>query len=192
MMHFQPKPKELAAREKLVHDLRAFIQQRCNMPAAQLVVFGSSHNGFAFENSDLDLSLTFADRSAGDVDAIAVIEHLADKMRRMPGIRQIQAITSAKVPILKFVHGPTQVEADISLYNVLAQENTAMLRLYAAIDDRVKVLGYLVKLLAKLCDIGDASRGSLSSYAYILMLIHYLQHCEPPVLPVLQVQKARR
>jgi terminal uridylyltransferase len=104
----------------------------------------------------------------------------------MNGIRNIQAITSAKVPIIKFVHYPTQIEADISLYNVLAQENTSMLRFYAAIDERVKVLGYMTKLFAKKCEIGDASRGSLSSYAYILMLIHYLQQCNPPVLPVLQ------
>jgi hypothetical protein len=45
----------------------------------------------------------------------------------------------------------------------------------------------MVKFFAKVCDIGDASRGSLSSYAYILMVIFYLQQCNPPVLPVLQV-----
>ena len=44
-----------------------------------------------------------------------------------------------------------------------------------SIDSRVKILGYVVKEFAKICDIGDASRGSLSSYAYILMLIYYLQ-----------------
>lgn len=38
----------------------------------------------------------------------------------------------------------------------------------------------------QVCDIGDASKGSLSSYAYILMLLHYLQQCNPPVIPVLQ------
>ena len=43
-----------------------------------------------------------------------------------------------------------------------------------------------MKYFAKLCDIGDASRGSLSSYAYILMVLHYLQQCKPPVIPVLQ------
>ena len=32
----------------------------------------------------------------------------------------------------------------------------------------------------------DASLGGLSSYAYILMLLHYLQRTEPPVIPVLQ------
>ena len=32
----------------------------------------------------------------------------------------------------------------------------------------------------------DASTGSLSSYAYILLLLHYLQQVKPPVIPVLQ------
>lgn len=36
----------------------------------------------------------------------------------------------------------------------------------------------------KVCDMCDASTGSLSSYAYILMLIHFLQRLN--VLPVLQ------
>lgn len=41
------------------------------------------------------------------------------------------------------------------------------------------------------CDIGDASRGSLSSYAYILMVLYFLQQREPPVIPVLQEVSAR-
>ncbi|XP_065378574.1 terminal uridylyltransferase 4 isoform X36 [Macaca fascicularis] len=39
---------------------------------------------------------------------------------------------------------------------------------------------------AERCDIGDASRGSLSSYAYILMVLYFLQQRKPPVIPVLQ------
>ena len=32
----------------------------------------------------------------------------------------------------------------------------------------------------------DAAAGSLSSYAYVLMLLHYLQTVTPPILPILQ------
>lgn len=37
----------------------------------------------------------------------------------------------------------------------------------------------------------DASRGSLSSYGWSLMVIHYLQNTSPPVIPVLQEPKTR-
>jgi len=104
----------------------------------------------------------------------------------MVGMRNVVAITSAKVPIVKLIHQQCQIEADLSLYNVLARENTCLLSLYADLDPRVRTLGYMVKLFAKVCDIGDASRGSLSSYAYILMMIFYLQKCNPPLVPVLQ------
>ncbi|MEQ2271199.1 hypothetical protein XENORESO_000851 [Xenotaenia resolanae] len=43
-----------------------------------------------------------------------------------------------------------------------------------------------MKVFAKMCDIGDASRGSLSSYAYTLMVLFFLQQRNPPVIPVLQ------
>ena len=39
----------------------------------------------------------------------------------------------------------------------------------------MRILGYMAKLFAKVCDIGDASKGSLSSYAHVLMMIFYLQ-----------------
>ena len=104
----------------------------------------------------------------------------------MKGVTRVLPITGAKVPIVKLFHKKFNIEADISLYNVLARENSAMLALYAAIDERFKVLGYLVKIFAKCCGVCDASKGSLSSYAYLLMMLYYLQQVKPPVLPVLQ------
>ncbi|KAH9362776.1 hypothetical protein HPB48_022165 [Haemaphysalis longicornis] len=78
------------------------------------------------------------------------------------------------------------LEVDISLYNRLAQQNMRLLKTYSSIDNRVRELGYTIKRFAKTCDICDASRGSLSSYAYILMTLYYLQQRKPPVIPVLQ------
>jgi len=61
-----------------------------------------------------------------------------------------------------------------------------MLSCYATVDERCRILGYVMKAFVKLCHVGDASRGSLSSYAYTLMVIFFLQQRNPPVLPVLQ------
>ncbi|XP_077450740.1 terminal uridylyltransferase 4 isoform X2 [Stigmatopora argus] len=102
------------------------------------------------------------------------------------GLKNILPISTAKVPIVKFEHKQSGLEGDISLYNTLAQHNTRMLATYAALDERVQFLGCMIKVFAKCCDIGDASRGSLSSYAYILMVLYFLQQRQPPVIPVLQ------
>uniref|UniRef100_A0A673HV06 Terminal uridylyltransferase 4-like n=1 Tax=Sinocyclocheilus rhinocerous TaxID=307959 RepID=A0A673HV06_9TELE len=115
-----------------------------------------------------------------------IIEGLAKVLKKHTGLRNILPITTAKVPIVKFEHRQSGLEGDISLYNTLAQHNTRMLATYAAIDPRVQYLGYTMKVFAKRCDIGDASRGSLSSYAYILMVLYFLQQKQPPVIPVLQ------
>jgi len=182
---WEPQEPELRDRDYIMNDLNRYIKKF--WPKAELTLFGSSSNGFAFRHSDLDISLTFRDvQTSANLDCISLIEELSERIKRMVGMRNVVAITSAKVPIVKLFHHQCQIEADISLYNVLARENTRLLSLYADLDPRCRTLGYMVKLFAKICDIGDASRGSLSSYAYILMMIFYLQKTSPPVLPVLQ------
>jgi DNA polymerase sigma len=64
--------------------------------------------------------------------------------------------------------------------------NTALLRAYTSIDERVADLGLAIKLWAKGNSLNDASQGTLSSYSWIVMMLHYLQRTEPPVVPFLQ------
>ena len=60
------------------------------------------------------------------------------------------------------------------------------MRTYSKIDSRVPVLGAMLKSVVKQMRINDASQRTLSSYAYLNMLVYFLQRCDPPVLPVLQ------
>ena len=46
------------------------------------------------------------------------------------------------------------------------------------IDERVRRLGFLTKAIVKECQCADASTGSLSSYAYTMMVIYFLQQVE--------------
>ncbi|XP_053558405.1 terminal uridylyltransferase 7 [Bombina bombina] len=182
---FSPTVLEDKAREHIRQNLEHFIRQ--DFKGARLSLFGSSKNGFGFKQSDLDICMTFDGiETAEELDCIRTIEDLARLLRKHQGLRNILPITTAKVPIVKFYHVRSGLEGDISLYNTLALHNTRLLASYADIDPRVKYICYIMKVFTKMCDIGDASRGSLSSYAYTLMVLYYLQQRNPPVIPVLQ------
>ncbi|NXG33878.1 TUT7 uridylyltransferase, partial [Dromaius novaehollandiae] len=158
-----------------------------SLTGTKLNLFGSSKNGFGFKQSDLDICMTIDGlETAESLDCIRIIEDLAKVLKKHSGLRNVLPITTAKVPIVKFFHVRSGLEVDISLYNTLALHNTRLLSSYAAIDPRVKYLCYTMKVFTKMCDIGDASRGSLSSYAYTLMVLYFLQQRNPPVIPVLQ------
>ena len=85
--------------------------------------------------------------------------------------------------------GDWWVQVDITVNNILAIVNTKLLRDYAAIDDRLLQLVFVVKLWAKRRQVNDSYRGTLSSYCYVLMCIHLLQQRSPPVLPCLQAMQ---
>jgi len=193
---YAPQHQETRLRTAILQELQAFVREL--YPDSSLQLFGSSVNGFGFGNSDMDICMTLGgkhDEEGGLADPAEVkkiIEKLAKKFRSHRDLTNVFAITTAKVPIVKFTFtqgrspGAKRIDGDISLYNTLALHNTRMLALYSELDSRVKTLGYVMKVFAKLCDIGDASRGSLSSYAYVILALHFLQQREPPVIPVLQ------
>ncbi|XP_067935578.1 terminal uridylyltransferase 4-like [Watersipora subatra] len=177
--------EHLQARNQFVQELTYCIQT--SFPKAQLCLYGSSGNGFGSAGSDLDICMTLAGTESLDTGHTKrIIMTVASALSSIDHLKDILPLAQAKVPIIKFHSTKYNLEADLSLYNVLAQRNTQLLRRYSQIDPRVRPLGYCIKEFAKNCDIGDASKGSLSSYAYVLLLIYYLQQCDPPVLPVLQ------
>eukprot|EP01134_Creolimax_fragrantissima_P001880 CFRG1880T1 len=99
----------------------------------------------------------------------------------------ILAIPKARVPIIKFIHAKTGYECDICINNTLAVQNTALLRLYANFDVRSRKLMLAIKWWAKRRGINNSAGGTLSSYAYVIMVIHFLQNTSRlPVLPNLQ------
>jgi terminal uridylyltransferase len=85
---------------------------------------------------------------------VKVIEDLQDKLKKLGVMSNLVPITTAKVPILKFYHTPSELEGDISIYNTLGQQNTKLLRMYAEIDPRAKVCIYYNHSIVMCCEIG--------------------------------------
>ncbi|KIV83617.1 hypothetical protein PV11_05630 [Exophiala sideris] len=83
--------------------------------------------------------------------------------------------------------GDCGVQCDINFTNFVAMHNSTLLKLYQSFDSRVGEVGIFVKIWAKARDINTPYRGTLSSYGYILLVLHYLMNiASPPVIPNLQ------
>lgn len=88
---------------------------------------------------------------------------------------------------LDFPKSGVGIQCDINFFNPLGIHNTQMLRCYAMCDPRVRPMVLFIKSWAKRRKINSSYSGTLSSYGYVLMVLHYLVNVEnPPVLPNLQ------
>jgi len=99
---------------------------------------------------------------------------------------EVSSRTTARIPIVQFKDPQTGFDCDISFNNPLAIANTKLLKTYSEIDSRVLPLAFIIKHWAKSRLINSPGDGTLSSYGYIICLIHFLQHRPIPVLPKLQ------
>ncbi|EUB55111.1 Poly(A) RNA polymerase gld-2 A [Echinococcus granulosus] len=156
---------------------------------SKLFIVGSSINGFGSDQSDTDLCLVVTSQELqGKRDASAVLHQLMTPLRKCSFIRSCNLIR-AKVPILKFRDQLSGIECDLNVNNVVGIYNTHLLAMYTRVDSRLRPLGVFVKHWAQKMDVHDGSRGRLSTYPLLLMLIQFLQcGCSPPVLPNLQAR----
>ncbi|KAL6884365.1 hypothetical protein HDV57DRAFT_494361 [Trichoderma longibrachiatum] len=88
---------------------------------------------------------------------------------------------------LEFPKTDVGVQCDINFSAHLALQNTLLLRCYSHTDPRVRPMILFVKHWAKVRGINSGYRGTLSSYGYVLMVLHYLVNVAKPfVCPNLQ------
>ena len=89
---------------------------------------------------------------------------------------------------LDFPKDGVGIQTDINFFNPLGIHNTLMLRCYSLCDPRVRPMILFVKSWVKRRKINSSYSGTLSSYGFVLMVLHYLINvANPPVLPNLQL-----
>ncbi|CAI2381238.1 unnamed protein product [Moneuplotes crassus] len=171
---------------------------------------GSSANGLWNPSSDIDCVINFEDpKRSKNVENPRCCHKLNEEYQKINQRHilfyilelaqdyQILGIFFARVPILQFEaripttlddgnRGFRNIKCDISVNNPLGIANSRLIRLYNEYDQRCYLIMVYIKYLFSKSKMSDASFGYLSSYALNLMVIAYLQSCDPPVLPNLQ------
>lgn len=157
-------------------------------PQSRLFLVGSSLNGFGTRTSDGDLCLVVKEEPVNQKTEARRILSLVQKLfsTKLSSYIERPQLIRAKVPIVKFRDKVSKVDFDLNVNNVIGIRNTFLLRAYAFIENRVRPLVLVIKKWASFHEINDASRGTLSSYSLVLMVLHYLQTLPEPILPSLQ------
>lgn len=179
----QPSTKHVLQKDDFLQRLREHLSEIID--GAEVAPFGSVVNGFWTPTSDVDVCVRVPGATTRNAQ-IQVLRQISAELIKAE-THHVEARFGAQVPILHWAPlRPGMVSCDISINNILAVVNSRLVGRYVRVDDRLRTLGLCVKAWAAARSINDRSRGTLSSFSLVLMLIHFLQRRDPPILPSLQ------
>ena len=159
--------EELTHRKAVFRQLKKRIE--FEFEGSQLHAFGSTESGTSLGAGDLDLCIVVKQQSPR-----RLLNKIRNVLKQM-GMKDIEVIGRAKVPIVKFKDGPSGLPIDISVNNELAIYNTDLIKEYAELHPLVKETVLAVKHWASSRSINEAPNGTLSSYAWTLIALAILQ-----------------
>lgn len=136
--HLLSPPESEDRRKRLVEKLEIILRNQWPGYTITVNVFGSTGNKLGTTDSDVDICITTDCKELEHVCVLA--EFLANQ-----GMQRVVCISAAKVPIVKIWDPELRLACDMNVNNPVALENTAMIRAYVDIDERVRPLAMIIK-----------------------------------------------
>mmetsp|Transcript_73454 Transcript_73454/g.129637 ORF Transcript_73454/g.129637 Transcript_73454/m.129637 type:complete len:460 (+) Transcript_73454:49-1428(+) len=185
-----PTEEEKEQVEEVLKDLLQILKTSLENPLSWRVsAFGSSVNGCGTRGCDVDV-VAYEDLPTGvsASDSKTILRKLKTVLSSPNSMFSVrEAVLNARIPILKLQYQKRDV--DLSINNTNPLPNTRLLKAYTELDSHVAQLGILVKLWSKSWGLCGAANGYLSSYAFQMMVIYFLQVASTK-LPSLQQNSA--
>eukprot|EP00439_Symbiodinium_sp_Y106_P034832 s4887_g4.t1 len=136
----------------------------------KLEAYGSVVTGIADTSSDIDVVLV----SDSLDDTGRVLARLHEAEEKLPHLHAVRFVESARAPVLTVARADGLM-VDITAGNCLPVYNSRLLKEYCELDHRLLPLACAIKRFAKAAGVVGAATHNLSSYAWSLMVVFYLQ-----------------
>ncbi|CAG8541703.1 13033_t:CDS:2, partial [Dentiscutata heterogama] len=177
-----PSKKTNENRDRLVMKIEKILSNEWPDHEIEVYLFGSSVNLLGTSTSNVDLCITMPSRELENISALSV------KLQKY-NMKITECVTNAKVPIVKFLDPTLNLACDINVNNTQALLNTMLIKSYVNLDPRARPLVITIKHWARIRKLNNAACGTLSSYTWTCMVLNFLQMRNPPILPVLKVNR---
>ncbi|KAE9604196.1 putative polynucleotide adenylyltransferase [Lupinus albus] len=184
-----PKPIDYHSRRDLIRIFNVIAKEIYGNNDSSPVVegYGSFVMDMFNQKSDLDMSVNF--NHSIEVPRMKMIETLRKfskklfKLQRSGHVTGVQTILSAKVPIIKVTDRGTGIECDLSVDNRDGIAKSHIIHAVTAIDERFRMLSFLMKSWAQEHNINSSKDRTLNSLSIVSLVAFHLQTCNPPILP---------
>ncbi|PKA53439.1 poly(A) RNA polymerase GLD2 [Apostasia shenzhenica] len=143
--------------------------------------FGSFIMDIFTAKSDLDLSINFNDDTSSHLSRQNIISTLRRfskvlfRRQRKGDVSDVLLVLSAKVPVLKAIDCNTGIECDISVENKDGMSRSLFFSVICFIDERFRIMSYLMKAWAKANNINSSKDRTMNSLSVITLVAFHLQ-----------------
>lgn len=137
--------------------------------------------GLGIRTSDVDCYVAVPDWVHPTIRHVTRARNLLQ--RHYHKFAQVIAITAAKVPIVKFLHIPTNRQCDVNFKSPAGVQNSKLIAFLLDWDQRALPLAVLIKYWSKVHAFSGTNR--LANYALNLLIVFYLQ--QKDILPSIYV-----
>mgnify|MGYP005991278451 CR=1 FL=1 len=145
--YIAPSVQEMKLREIVLHEITEIIHSI--WPNSTVSVFGSQMTKILTPTSDLDIVIMGVPENRHDQSEIYYT--LAEKIKESGTVSYVEAITNAKVPIVKLDHRKTGISIDICINNDSGLRTGKLIRMFVREYPPLRPLVLILKIFLVSC-----------------------------------------
>ncbi|CAF2753486.1 unnamed protein product [Rotaria sp. Silwood2] len=177
--------KQFLSKTSIEEGLRIYNQLRdiivSKKPDAQVTLYGS----FYFACCSNDSPMMDVDVTVNTLLPYNTITQVFEIIRNSDTYQEMRLNTDYDPLCIDLIVPKTNIRIRVTSDNKRRIFSSEIVRLYTRFDPRVLPLLRLIRFFAKICSLDRPDLGTLHPMVFHLMLIHFLQQIEEPVLPCL-------
>lgn len=174
--YISPSKNEIESRNVTIRKIRESVKQL--WPDADLHVFGSYATDLYLPGSDIDCVIN---SKSGDKDNRNALYQLANHLSNDGLAIDVEVISKARVPIIKFIEPESKIHIDISFERTNGVDAAKLIRSWLDSTPGLRELVLIVKQFLHARKLNNVHTGGLGGFSIICLVFSFL-HTHPRII----------